>query len=426
LKVKPERAAVIALGCPKNRVDSEYLLGALAEAGYELIAEPEAADTVILTTCAFIRPAVEESFALIRKLSRLKNQHPGMKLLVAGCLVERFGSTLNRKFPAVDHWIKMNQLTSIPELLGRKPGPGCRLISTPSHYAYLKIADGCNNHCSYCLIPKIRGPLRSRPLNEIVQEAERLADLGVRELILVAQDTTAYGTDIYGKPALARLLDRLSRIKGITWLRLMYAHPAHLSEDVIEQFGTNPKLCRYIDLPIQHISDRLLKLMNRHYSRNDVVRLLERLKQIPDMCIRTTVITGFPGETRKEFLELMNFIRSAEFDRLAGYIFSPEPGTPAAAMKPLVRTATARQRLKTIMRIQAAISRGKLRRLANRELTIITDFPRQGRTEWDAPEIDGVVKLSTPLIPGRFYRCLVTKTGTHDLYALRAASEPLK
>ncbi|MEO0052025.1 MAG: 30S ribosomal protein S12 methylthiotransferase RimO, partial [candidate division WOR-3 bacterium] len=371
MKVRPERAAVIALGCPKNRVDSEYLLGALAEAGYELTAEPETADTVILTTCAFIKPAVEESFALIQRLSRLKHRHPGMKLLVAGCLVQRFGSTLNRKFPAVDHWIKMDQLTSIPELLGRKTGPGCRLISTPFHYAYLKIADGCNNHCSYCLIPKIRGPFRSRPLSELEDEAQHLAAVGVRELILIAQDTTAYGTDLYGKPSLARLFNRLSRIKEITWLRLMYAHPAHLSEDVIEQFGTNPKLCRYIDLPIQHISDRLLKLMNRHYSRNDVARLLERLKQIPDMCIRTTVITGFPGETRKEFRELVDFIRSAEFDRLAGYVFSPEPGTPAAAMKPPVRPATARHRLKTIMRIQTAISRRKLRRLANRELIII-------------------------------------------------------
>lgn len=426
MKVKPERAAVIALGCPKNRVDSEHLLGALAEAGYELTAEPEAADIIIVTTCAFIRPAVEESFTLIQRLSRLKHRHPGIKLVVAGCLVERFGSTLNRKFPAVDYWIKIDQLTSIPELLGRKPGPGCRLISTPSHYAYLKIADGCDNHCSYCLIPKIRGPLRSRPLNEIVQEAERLADLGVRELILIAQDTTAYGTDLYGKPALSQLLDRLSRIKDITWLRLMYTHPAHVSEDLIHQFGTNPKLCRYIDLPIQHASDRILRLMNRQYSQNDIIALLEQLKQIPEMSIRTTVITGFPSETRTEFLELVNFIRSAEFDRLAGYVFSPEPGTAAATMKPLVRPKTARQRLKTIMRIQAAISRRKLRRLANRELNIIADFPRQGRTEWDAPEIDGVVKLSIPVVPGRFYRCLVTKTGTHDLYALPAAPAPLK
>ncbi len=421
MKVKPERAAVIALGCPKNRVDSEYLLGALVKAGYELTAEPEAADTVILTTCAFIRPAVEESFALIQRLSRLKYRRPGMKLLVAGCLVQRFGRTLKWKFPAVDYWVKIDQLTSIPKLLGRKPRPACRLISTPSHYAYLKIADGCDNHCSYCLIPQIRGPLRSRPLKEIVQEAERLADLGVRELILIAQDTTAYGTDLYAKPALAQLLDRLSQIKEITWLRLMYAHPAHLSEDVIEQFGTNPKVCRYIDLPVQHASDRILRLMNRHYSRNDVMVLLEKLKQIPEMRIRTTIITGFPGETQNEFQELVNFIRSAEFDRLAGYVFSPEPGTPAASMKPLVRPATAHQRLKTIMRIQAAISRRKLRRLANRELTIIADFPRQGRTEWDAPEIDGVVKFSTPLVPGRFYRCLVEKTGTHDLYALQTA-----
>lgn len=413
---------VIALGCPKNRVDSENLLAALNRAGFELTDKPEHSEVAILTTCAFIQPAVDESLSFIDKLIRLKSRRPNLKLVVAGCLVQRFGTGLNQKFPAVNHWVEIDRMGKIPELLGRKPPTGRhqfprRLLSTPSHYAYLKIADGCENRCSYCLIPKIRGPFRSRPIPELVDEAKELAALGVRELILIAQDTTAYGSDLYPKPALAQLIDRLSQIKGITWIRLMYAHPAHLTEDVVEQFGSNPKLCRYIDLPIQHTSDRILKQMNRHYTRRKLEILINRLRYIPGMKIRTTVITGFPGETPSDFEDLLNFIRTVEFDRLSGYPFSPEPGTQAALMKPQVKPSIGIRRLKTILRVQAAISRKNLHRLLKQELTIVADSPHQGRTEWDAPEIDGVVSFPEKLIPGRFYPCQVIKTQTHDLHA---------
>ncbi|MGC8797916.1 MAG: 30S ribosomal protein S12 methylthiotransferase RimO [candidate division WOR-3 bacterium] len=421
MKNRIERAAVIALGCPKNRVDSECLLASLAGAGYQLTAKPETADLVVLTTCAFLNSAVNESVSLIKSLTKLKTRRPDMKLVVAGCLIQRFGFSLSADYPLVDHWVGLDQLNSIPELLGRKPvrhrtGFPPRLLSTPGNYAYLKIADGCNNRCSYCLIPEIRGRFRSRSAPEIVAEAELLAALGVKELILVAQDTTAWGMDRYGKPALARLLDRLSSIKGIRWLRLMYCHPAHLTEDVIEQFGSNRKLCRYIDLPLQHINDRILQRMNRHYTRRQVERLLDRLRRVPEMHIRTTFITGFPGETAATFAELLDFIRTTEFDRLSGYAFSPEPGTAAARMKPAVHPRCRQQRLKKLLQVQATVSRRRLRRLQGQNLKVLADFPREGRTEWDAPEVDGVARLTSGSFqPGQFYHCQVVKTTTHDL-----------
>jgi len=389
------------------------------------------ADIVILTTCAFLKSAVAEAESSIRKLLSLKRRNPSLKVVVAGCLVQRYGADLPRRFPEIDLWVGLNELLSIPELLRRHvrlsltappchlPGAGNpRLLSTPRHYAYLKIADGCDNRCSYCTIPAIRGRFRSRPIPDLIAEAESLAQLGVRELILIAQDTTMYGTDIYGRPSLARLLDRLARIPAIRWLRLMYAHPAHLTADVIEQFASNPKLCRYLDLPIQHIADPILGKMHRHYRRQDIERLLARLRAIPDLHIRTTIITGFPGETRQAFRELLDFIKQARFDRLSGYPYSAEPGTPAYRFRPRVRPAVSRSRLRRIMQVQALISRANLGRLIGRELAVIVDSAGLGRTQWDAPEVDGVVRLTgSKLLPGKIVRCRITRAGTHDLHA---------
>jgi ribosomal protein S12 methylthiotransferase len=257
-------------------------------------------------------------------------------------------------------------------------------------------------------------------MNEILKEAESLARMGVKELILIAQDTTAYGTDIHSKPALPRLLRKLSRIRSIHWLRLMYTHPAHVTGELVAEFETNPKLCRYIDLPFQHVSDRILGRMGRRHCRRDVELLLTRLKSIPELHIRTTLITGFPGETEAEFEELLDFVRQAELDRLGGYAFSPEPGTRAARLKNQVPPRTRQERLRKLMRVQAAISRRKLRRLLGRIVPVVIDRPGIGRTEWDAPEIDGVVKLSGPSPkPGTFVRVHVLRTGTHDITAER-------
>jgi ribosomal protein S12 methylthiotransferase len=319
-------------------------------------------------------------------------------------------------------------MNHIPELLHPewRPGRGARtraanlmrLPSTPSHYAYLKIADGCDNRCTFCLIPSIRGPRRSRPIPDIVREARSLARLGVKEIVLVAQDTSAYGTDIYQRPALPRLLRRLAGIERIRWIRLMYTHPAHVDPTLLDAYRSNTKLCRYIDLPIQHVSDRILSRMNRRYTRKVLEDLLARLRSIPDMHIRTTVIAGFPGETEAEFRELLGFLSSARFDRLGGYAYSPEPGTPAARLSSQLPARLKSERLSQVMAAQAGISRGNLRSLKGRTLDVQMDSPSAGRTEWDAPEVDGIVHLEDGnQTPGSLITARVVRTLTHDLIA---------
>jgi ribosomal protein S12 methylthiotransferase len=491
-------ACVICLGCPKNQVDSEHVLGSLALAGFAITADAKSADLVVITTCAFLQSAVHESESVIEETLHLKEHRPGLQVVVAGCLVQRYGAELGRRFPGVDLWTGLDGIEDIPRLLRMRahvftcaephhlPKSGTpRILSTPGHFAYLKIADGCDNRCHYCMIPDIRGHLRSRLLPDIVAEARALVKDGVRELILVAQDTTLYGTDfrnpkagfhhqacpergrrdtktqrripipagLGGEPQLARLLNELGKIVGLRWIRLMYTHPAHLTEEVIDQFGTNPKLCRYVDLPIQHVSDRLLDRMNRPYTRADVELLLESLRAVPDMHIRTTIIVGYPGETSRDFAELLEFVRTARIDRLSAYAWSPEPGTPAEKMPGRVSPAVKKERIRRLMQTQAAVSRANLKKLVGRELTVLVDaltadteshhkdtktpspgsgnrhssfvirhssaaISGLGRTEWDAPEIDGVVKLTgKPAKPGCFVRALVTASSTHDLTA---------
>ncbi len=444
----PPAVALLALGCPKNLVDSERLLAAMALAGYRPCTDPAAADVTVITTCAFLESAVRESEAAIREILTIKRHRaarchceersdaaiflrPAMKVVVAGCLVQRFGPRIRRRLPGVDLFVGIDQLTDIPRLLkqntrynatfppaalatSRSP----RLLCTPGHFAYLKIADGCDNRCAYCLIPAIRGRLRSRSVPDLVSEAEALARIGVRELIVIAQDTTAYGAGRYKRPALARLLRKLGTIRGIDWLRLMYTHPAHITEDVIREFASNPSLCRYIDLPIQHVSDRILRRMGRGYGRTRVEQLLESLRAIPDMHIRTTVLVGFPGETEQEFEELLCFIRQARFNRLGAYAFSAEPGTRAHRMPDQIPAAVRQSRLRELMRVQAGLSRRNLHKLAGQELRVLMDTPTTGRTEWDAPEIDGVVKLRNGKTRvGDFVQVQVTRTGTHDIHA---------
>ncbi len=411
-------AAVILLGCPKNQVDAEYLLGALVRAGYELTTEPARADAIIITTCAFLQSAVRESEAVILRVLRLKRSRPEMKVVVFGCLVQRLGQEFSTRYPEVDYWVGLSDVARIPELLGRRPqrGPTCRILATPPHLAYLRIADGCSNYCSYCTIPLIRGPLRSRPVDDILAEARALARAGVKELVLVAQDTTAYGLDRSDRPQLAPLLRRLAGIDEIRWLRLMYTHPTHVTDDVIAEFGENPKLCRYIDMPIQHVATRVLARMNRRYRRKDIDALLARLRKIPEIAVRTTLIVGFPGETEAEFRELLDFLRGARLNRVATYAYSSEPETRAARFGPTVAPAVKRRRVRELMRTQAAISRSRLREYRGQELTVLIDKPGRGRTEWDAPEIDGVVRIEGPcLCPGQFRRVLITGSTTHDL-----------
>jgi ribosomal protein S12 methylthiotransferase len=362
---------------------------------------------------------------------KLKRRNSDKKVVVAGCLVQRYGAELSRRFPEVDLWTGLDGMDAIPRLLRMRAqvftcaeprhtqrAVAPRVLSTPGHFAYLKIADGCDNRCSYCTIPDIRGRFRSRPMPDIIHEAEALARTGVKELILVAQDTTQYGSDLYAEPALARLLRKLARVRGIRWLRLMYTHPAHMTEDVIDQFASNPKLCRYIDLPIQHVADHLLEKMNRGYAREDVELQLESLRAISGVRIRTTIVVGLPGETRHDFENLLGFVRAARFDRLSCYAYSPEPGTEAALLPGQVSPAVKKERVRRLMLTQAATSRANLKRLVGRKLKVIVDAPGIARTQWDAPEIDGIVKLACRRTkPGRFARVLVTGSSTHDLAA---------
>jgi ribosomal protein S12 methylthiotransferase len=434
-------ACLVFLGCPKNQVDSEHVLGSLTAAGYSLTTDQRSADLIVITTCAFLQSAVRESEVAIEEALKHKRGSSSKKVVVAGCLVERYGKSLKHKFPDVDLWVPLRDMSQIPRPIAsyssvrahrssfiahRSVTP--RVLSTPRHFAYLKIADGCDNRCSYCMIPDIRGPFRSGPMQDIIAEARDLARAGVKELILVAQDTTLYGTDLRNgthhqgtkapRSGLAELLEELGRIDGIHWLRVMYTHPAHITEDVIDQFASNPKLCRYVDLPIQHVADHLLEKMNRHYSRQDVELLLESLRAIPDMHIRTTIIVGLPGETRRDFDELLAFVRSARFDRLSCYAYSPEPGTRAALLPGQVSPAVKKERVRRLMLTQAAISRMNLRKLVGHRLTVLVDSPGIGRTQWDSPEIDGVVKLSgRKALPGRLVTALVTGSSTHDLTA---------
>lgn len=420
-------AAVVLLGCPKNRVDAETLLASLGTAGYTLTPDPADADIVVVTTCAFLRSAVRESETAIRRALALRRRRPGLRVVVAGCLVQRYGRTLQRRFPDVELAVGLDYLTEVPRLLRLRAAYACttlptasrpapRLPTTPRHYAYLKIADGCDNRCSYCLLPDIRGRFRSRRAPDIIGEARALARAGAKELILVAQDTTAYGRDLYRRAALPRLLERLAGVPGVEWLRLMYTHPARYGPALLRELEHNPRLCRYVDVPIQHADDTVLHRMNRHHTRADIERLIARLRAIDGIRLRTTVMVGFPGETEKEFAELLRFLRAAEFDRLGAFEFSAEPGTPAATLRPRVPAALRAERLAAVMELQAAISRRRLRRLRGETLRVLADAPDTARTEWDAPEVDGVVRITgKPLLPGEFARVRITGSDEHDL-----------
>lgn len=424
------RAAVVLLGCPKNQVDAERLLGSLGVAGWTLTDHLPSADLVVVTTCAFLGSAVRESESEIRRALALKRRRPGTRVAVAGCLVQREGRQLARRFPGVDLFCGIDRMADLPALLHSGTRFTCgrpaaledprapRLLGAPGHYAFLRIGDGCDNRCSYCLIPRIRGRLRSRPMPDILCEAEALGRAGARELILIAQDTTTWGADRYSRPSLSRLLRRLAGIPGIEWLRLMYAHPAGVTESLCREFERNPKLCRYLDLPVQHCSDRVLEAMNRGHDRAHLDNVIARLRRIPGLCLRTTVITGFPGETDAEFDELLGFLGDARFERLGAYAFSPEPGTRAARLPGRLPTERCEERRARVLELQRGISRERLRGLRGRELTVLLDTPTTGRTEWDAPEVDGVVKFDRPAGRlGEFVRCRVTGSTDHDLRA---------
>ena len=432
---------LISLGCPKNLVDSEYLLGRLTELGLEVTEIPEEAETIVVNTCGFLQSAVSEAVEVILEAAELKNTGAAKILAVTGCLPQRYKGDLAASLPEVDLFWGAGGLEDLARTLARGDLPagnehldeippgfapdsaGPRLRSAPFYRAYLKVAEGCDNACSYCLIPSLRGPYRSRPLETLVDEAHGLAESGVRELILVAQDTTAYGRGLGRKVNLARLLARLAEVDGLDWIRIMYAYPSGLTDQLLEVMAGEPKICEYLDLPLQHASPRVLKRMKRR-GDFDYLKLIEKLKQkIPDLTLRTTLMVGFPGETDEDFETLLDFVDQAEFDRLGVFKFSPEEGSAAAVMADQVPQWLKEKRRRKLMARQRRISKKILSRLVGRTLPVLvegkspeTDLLLTGRTRGMAPEIDGQVYIvSGTASAGEIRPALIARSLDYDL-----------
>lgn len=399
---------IVSLGCPKNLTDAEVLAGRLAEAGFELTADETGADLALINTCAFLRSAVRESEAEIGRAITLKKRGVISKIAVTGCLVEREKRRLLKKFPGIDAIVGINALDRIiPALNGETGGlvpgaaplhaPELKLRLTATHTAYLKIADGCENRCSYCAIPTIRGPFRSKPLEEVVKEAGDLAASGAREISLIAQDTTAYGMDLYGRSMLYELLRKLVKTGGADWLRLMYVYPEKTPLKVIELMRDERAFCRYLDMPLQHISDAILKKMNRRSTESSIRDKLASIRKIvPGIALRTSFIVGFPGETEKDFSKLCAFVAEAGFDNMGVFAYSREPGTPAAAMPGQVPEKVKAERVDELTAVQSRVIDKINSGLTGKTVKVLLDSADSGRTFRDAPEIDGKVRVTVP------------------------------
>jgi ribosomal protein S12 methylthiotransferase len=421
-----EKVSVITLGCSKNTVDSERLMRQIQLNNIPLTEDPNNADTVIINTCGFIEAAKEESVNTILQAVALKNSGKLKKLIVAGCLSERYMNDLKKEIPEVDVYFGTEKYEEIIRELGGKfkyELLGERLLSTPSHTAYLKISEGCDHPCSFCAIPLMRGKHVSRTMESLIEEAEFLASNGTKELIIIAQDTTDYGKDLYGKKNLSTLLNKLSEIKGIEWIRLMYAYPSHFPDDVIETIADNPKILKYVDIPLQHISDDVLKSMRRGVTSKQTYNLLYKLRnKIPDITLRTTFIVGYPNETEKDFEQLINFIQEIKFDRVGTFTFSVEENTSSFILGDIVSKEEKERRKEKLMEIQSKISLEKNESFVGKTLKVLLESKESeyyvGRSYRDAPEVDGEVlfKSGKKLKPGNFYDVKITDYDEYDLF----------
>ncbi len=431
---------VITLGCSKNTVDSEHLMARLAAAGYSVVWDSDRTDarTVVINTCGFIGDAKQESIEMILRAAAAKQAGKIDRLFVIGCLSERYADELRHEIPEVDDYFGARTWDGIIRALGASEDPALeteRLLSTPRHYAYLKISEGCNWMCGYCAIPLIRGRHVSVPMETLEEEARKLAAAGVRELIVIAQDTTYYGIDLYGERRLAELLRRLCRIDGIEWIRLHYAYPAAFPDDVIEVMASEPKICKYLDIPFQHISDAQLSAMHRRHTKAEALALIARLRAaIPDLALRTTLLVGYPGETEADFAELMEFVRDVRFERLGVFAYSEEEGTfSARELHDDVPDEVKQQRVERIMELQHTISlENNLRRVGRIERVIIDsrqgDF-YVGRTQYDSPEVDQEILIPAAerrLLRGHFYEVRIDRGADYDLYGHVEAPRPRK
>ena len=432
------KVGFISLGCSKNLVDTEKAIAMFKDKGYQIVNKPEEAEVIVVNTCGFIESAKEEAINTILEMAEYKKKN--CKYLIAmGCLVERYKDELQKAIPEVDLWIKYSEYKTIWEqiqsVIKQEEKELAkydfneytdRVITTGKNYAYLKIADGCSNHCTYCAIPYIRGNQISRKIEDVLEEAEKLADEGYKEIILIAQDTTKYGFDIYGESKLSELLEKLCKIDKIKWIRFLYAYPENIDDELIKVVKENDKICKYFDIPIQHISDSVLKRMNRKSDGKSIRNLIKKLREeIPNVVIRTTVMVGFPGESKENFDELYNFLKQAKFDKLGCFSYSKEEGTPAARLKEQIHPMTKKSRYNKIMQLQKEISKENLEKNMGRELEVLIEdktFDNKyyiGRSYMDVPEIDGIVyvKNDENLNFGEFIKCKVTKVDEYDLVA---------
>lgn len=421
------KVSVITLGCSKNIVDSERLMRQLQLNRIEMTDNPEEAETLVINTCGFIEAAKEESIHTILEAVELKKEGKLNKVIVAGCLSERYRDELMKEIPEVDFYFGTENYKGIVNELGGELKYnllGERIVSTPSHFAYLKISEGCDHPCSFCAIPIMRGKHKSKPIEELVREAEYLAANNTKELVIIAQDTTDYGKDLNGKKTLANLLSKLSDIENIEWIRIMYAYPSRFPTDVLKEIASNPKICNYLDIPLQHISDNVLRSMRRGITGKQTRIILDRIKEmIPNITLRTTFIVGYPNETEKEFNELCEFVKETQFDRLGTFTFSVEENTASYILGDTVAASVKEKRKESLMEIQKEISSNKNSEFVGKKLKVLVEAVEGdfyiGRSYRDAPEVDGellIPKKNEKLETGKFYDVLVNDYNEYDLF----------
>lgn len=431
---------VVSLGCDKNRVDTETMLTYLNQAGFKFTSDPKEANVIIINTCAFIAKARKEAVDTIDEMLEYKKKGKCEKIIVTGCMPQKYLPELKKEFKTVDCFLGFDDYPNIAQIVsdlydkdgqivrcGDASTIACvenRMITTPNHYAYLKIADGCENYCTFCTIPFIRGRFRSKPIDEVVREAKSLVNGGATELILVAQDVTKYGTDLFGKPALVDLIKKLSKIKDLRWIRLLYCYPELVTDELLNEVVTNDKVCKYLDIPFQHVSDNVLKMMNRHINHEKTIALVEKIRALPvHIAIRTTFMVGFPGETDKDFAELVDFVKKYKLDQVGFFAYSKEEGTVAAKMPNQVDEKTKNKRLLAIMKEAEKVQKANLRAMVGKTVDVVyedIDYDRElfvGRSQYQAPEIDNLIYFKSKdfVDVGGMYPVKITRVMGCDL-----------
>lgn len=425
----------ISLGCSKNLVDTEMMIGLFEKNGFEIVNNPIKAEIILINTCGFINSAKEEAINTILEMCEYKKKNCKY-IIVTGCLVKRYKQELEKAISEVDLWIGCNDYNEFwKEVISILPNKENekqyldyqnRRITTGEKMAYLKIAEGCSNHCTYCAIPNIRGPFISRKKEDIIEEAKKLSDNGIEEIIVIAQDTTKYGVDLYGEPKLAELLENLSKIEKIKWIRFLYSYPETITDELINVVKNSNKICHYFDIPIQHIANPVLKRMNRHSNGESIRKVISKIrKEIPDVIIRSTVMVGFPGETKEDFNELYNFLKEAKFDKLGAFAYSKEDGTPAEKLKEQIHPQTKKSRYNQIMKLQKEISKQNLQKKIGNKYEVLIEavsFDKRhyiGRTYMDVPDMDGVVFIKNSTqdneLIGKFINCKIIDVQDYDL-----------